>query len=172
MNLLVQNDVEQLVDIRSIPRSRHNPQYEQSALRHELPARGIAYFYLKDLGGLRPKAKDSINTAWRNQSFRNYADYMQTSDFAGGIDRLMELAAQKTTAVMCAEAVPWRCHRSLVGDALLARGVEVRDIMDDTHVKPHTFTSFAHVSGKNVTYPDPGGDKNPGEEPVGSGSSS
>lgn len=101
---------------------------------------------MKDLGGLRPKSKHSVNTGWRNQSFRNYADYMQTKEFMGGVDDLLELAEQKVTTIMCAEAVPWRCHRSLVGDALLVRGVKVCDIMNEKSTKEHTLTSFAAVA--------------------------
>jgi uncharacterized protein (DUF488 family) len=144
----------QLVDIRTVPRSRHNPQYAQDALRASLADAGIAYVYLKALGGLRPKQADSVNTGWRNQSFRNYADYMQTDAFAGAIDELIGLAQATPTAIMCAEAVPWRCHRSLVGDALLIRGFEVIDIMSLTSAKPHALTPFARVHGMQLTYPE------------------
>lgn len=153
IKLLEVNNVKRLVDIRTVPRSRHNPQFEQVALKTSLEARGIDYVYLKELGGLRPKAKQSTNLAWRNQSFRNYADYMQTNDFAEGIESLISLANEKITAIMCAEAVPWRCHRSLVGDALLARDLEVSDIMSETKTSKHKLTSFAVVDGTNVTYP-------------------
>ena len=153
IELLKRNDVQQLVDIRTIPRSRHNPQFEQTALEQSLPANGIAYTYLKELGGLRSKAELSVNAGWRNKSFRNYADYMQTVDFSNGIEELLDLAREKTTAIMCAEAVPWRCHRSLVGDALLVRGYSVRDIMSETSTKEHTLTSFAVVDGVTLTYP-------------------
>lgn len=151
--ILNANGIGQLVDIRTVPRSRHNPQFEQAALREALTGHGIAYSYCKDLGGLRPKAKESVNPGWRNQSFRNYADYMQTVQFASAVDDLVVLAEQAPTAIMCAEAVPWRCHRSLVGDALLVRGVEVVDIMSARNTKPHTLTSFAVVDGTAVTYP-------------------
>lgn len=152
--LLKQNGVERLIDIRTVPRSRYNPQFEQSALMKSLPENGIAYIYMKELGGLRPKAKRSVNLAWRNASFRNYADYMQTPAFSAGIERLIAYAKEKTTAIMCAEALPWRCHRSLVGDALLVRGVEVQNIMSMTSTTPHTLTPFAHVEGTKVTYPE------------------
>lgn len=151
--LLKQHGVTQLVDIRTIPRSRHNPQYEQSALEKSLPAAGIDYIYMKGLGGLRPKAKDSVNLGWRNESFRNYADYMQTPEFTHAVESLITLAQQKPTAIMCAEAVPWRCHRSLVGDALVVRGIEVLDIIDEHGTKPHAITSFAVVNGTAITYP-------------------
>lgn len=153
IKLLRANDVRQLVDIRTVPRSRHNPQYEQTALAKSLPAHGIDYVYMKELGGLRPKVKDSLNSGWHNQSFRNYADYMQTSEFVEGVDQLIEIAGKKTAAIMCAEAVPWRCHRSLVGDALLVRGITVLDIISKTSSKPHQLTSFATVDGQTITYP-------------------
>ena len=153
IELLSDQGVKQLVDIRTVPRSRHNPQFEQESMKKSLPDAGIKYVYMKQLGGLRPKVKDSINTAWRNQSFRNYADYMQTDAFKTGIDELIELAKEAPTGIMCAEAVPWRCHRSLVGDALLVRGIEVMDIMSATSVKAHKMTSFAKVDHDNITYP-------------------
>ena len=153
IDLLRSHGITQLVDIRTVPKSLKNPQYQQTVLRESLPSAGIDYTYLKELGGLRPKAKQSTNTAWRNQSFRNYADYMQTEEFTAGVVRLMELAKKSPTAIMCAEAVPWRCHRSLVGDALVVREVSVQDIMSATSVKPHTLTSFAVTNGTTVTYP-------------------
>ena len=106
------NAITQLVDIRTVPRSRHNPQYEQASLEKSLPVAGIKYVYMKDLGGLRPKVKDSVNKGWHNESFRNYADYMQTPEFTAAVDELIERAKKATTVIMCAEAVPWRCHRS------------------------------------------------------------
>ena len=156
ISLLKNNGVTRLIDIRTVPRSRYNPQYEQAALETSLPDAGIEYRYMKDLGGLRPKVKDSINMGWHNESFRNYADYMQTDAFAAGIKELIAVAEQSPTAIMCAEAVPWRCHRLLVGDALVARDIEVLDIMSDTSTKPHTLTSFAVVDGTKVTYPNDG----------------
>lgn len=154
VEMLRAHGVEQLVDIRTVPKSRHNQQFAQDALSASLTGAGIAYVYLKDLGGLRPKQADSINAGWRNQSFRNYADYMQTGAFADAVEHLIELAEEAPTAIMCAEAVPWRCHRSLVGDALLVRGFEVVDIMSPTSAKPHTLTSFARVDGTTITYPE------------------
>lgn len=142
-----------MVDVRTIPRSRHNPQFEQATLEKTLPDKGIDYIYMKELGGLRPKVSDTHNLGWHNQSFRNYADYMQTAAFSLAIDQLVGLARKKPTAIMCAEAVPWRCHRSLVGDALLVRGIEVLDIMSATATKPHSMTSFAVVDGLNISYP-------------------
>lgn len=151
--LLKSHDITQLVDIRTVPGSRHNPQYGQKELEKHLESHGIHYVYQKNLGGLRPKAKESVNGAWRNQSFRNYADYMQTDEFAEGIGELIQAAKAKTTAIMCAEAVPWRCHRSLVGDALVIRNVKVIDIISEGGAKEHTLTSFAKVNGTKLTYP-------------------
>lgn len=142
-----------LVDIRTVPGSRHNPQYGQKPLEESLESAGIDYLYMKELGGLRPKAKDSINLGWHNQSFRNYADYMQTNEFAEGINNLITVAKKKPTVIMCAEAVPWRCHRSLVGDALTVRDIDVRDIMSETKTLEHTLTSFACADGIKLTYP-------------------
>lgn len=161
--LLRQNKVTQLVDIRTIPRSRHNPQFEQAALEMALATANITYTYDKDLGGLRPRAEHSTNTAWRNASFRNYADYMQTDTFAKAVDELVAYSARATTAIMCAEAVPWRCHRSLVADALTVRGVAVKEIISNALPKEHVLTKFAVVHGTQVTYPggedDEKGDK-------------
>ncbi|MBV8867662.1 MAG: DUF488 domain-containing protein [Acidobacteriaceae bacterium] len=146
-------EVEQLADTRTIPRSRKNPQFESAALRHTLQQQGIAYLHLPELGGLRHPRKDSLNTAWRNDSFRGYADYMQTSEFAAALDRLIGLSAMRITAIMCAEAVPWRCHRSLVADALLIRDIPVVDILSATNSKQHQLTAWARVDGLRITYP-------------------
>lgn len=152
--LLSSHEITQLVDIRTIPKSRHNPQYGQDQLKQSLEAAGIQYVYLKELGGLRSGAKDSdLNDGWRNKSFRNYADYMQTESFAEGIDELLALAENRTTAIMCAEAVPWRCHRSLVADALLARGIDVCEIISESSERPHKMTPFAVVNCTEITYP-------------------
>jgi len=166
IDLLSAQQVTQLVDIRRIPRSRHNPQYAQEALRASLEHAGVAYAYSKALGGLRsssPASRNtasrntaSRNTAWRNTSFRNYADYMQTREFRTGVEELVELARTRTTAIMCAEAVPWRCHRSLVADALLVRGLAVRDIINEGAPAEHSLTSFAVVDGMDITYPATG----------------
>jgi uncharacterized protein (DUF488 family) len=151
--LLRAHGVTLVVDIRTIPRSRHNPQFGEDELRASLPEFDIGYRRLEALGGLRRTTVDSINTGWKNTSFRGYADYMQTDTFRAGIDNLLGLADENTVAIMCAEAVPWRCHRSLVGDALLVRGVAVHDIYSVTSAKPHTLTQFAHVEGTTITYP-------------------
>ena len=151
--LLTAHAITQLVDIRTIPKSRHNPQYGQAELEQSLSKKGITYIYLKALGGLRPAAKLSINDAWRNKSFRNYADYMQSGEFKQGLSELIELSQDKTSAIMCAEAVPWRCHRSLVSDALLVRNIPVDEIIGNNNTRPHTLTSFAVVKDTSITYP-------------------
>jgi uncharacterized protein (DUF488 family) len=153
IELLRINKVTLLADIRTMPKSRHNPQYWHDALEKSLTDARIEYVYIPGLGGRRRAAKDSINTTWRNASFKGYADHMQTDEFKDALDQLITLAKKKVTAIMCAEAVPWRCHRSLVGDALLVRGIEVLDIMSATSTKPHKLTSFAKVEGEKITYP-------------------
>jgi len=145
-------DIEILVDVRSVPRSRFTPQFNSDALSDALIKSHITYHHLADLGGLRHSRKGSSNQGWHNASFRGYADYMQTPDFRRGISQLLELAV-KQTAIMCAEAVPWRCHRSMIGDALLARGYEVVDIFDKRKTQIETMTTFARVSGTSITYP-------------------
>ena len=153
LSILQAHGIQRLVDIRSLPKSRRVPQFNDDALAASLHQQGIDYVHLKTLGGLRHAKKDSINTGWRNASFRGYADYMATKEFREGISRLLDLAREKRTAIMCAEAVPWRCHRSLVGDALLVRGVSVLDIMSATSARPHELTPFAKVSGVEISYP-------------------
>lgn len=145
--------IQELIDIRTIPKSRHNPQFNADALKTVLHNHHIGYRHMKALGGLRHTHKDSVNTAWHNASFRGFADYMQTDEFADGIQKLIEIAQHKITVIMCAEAVPWRCHRSLIGDALLARGIKVQDIYNQTSIKPHTLTPWAVIDGTNITYP-------------------
>ena len=147
------HDISSLVDIRTVPKSRHNPQFHIDSLSRTLPGAGIEYRHLPTLGGLREPRKDSPNRGWRNVSFRGYADYMGTPEFASGIEGVLVLARAQPTAIMCAEAVPWRCHRSLVGDALLVRGVDVIDIYDETKATPETLTRFAVVDGLSITYP-------------------
>lgn len=151
--LLEENGIEALVDIRTIPKSRTNPQFGQDQLPGSVESTGIQYIYMKDLGGLRKTTSDSPNAGWRNLSFRGYADYMQTDAFADTIEALIELGERNTAAIMCAEAVPWRCHRSLVGDAMLVRGHEVIDIMGPGKTKPNPLTPFAEVDGTTITYP-------------------
>lgn len=176
LRILRENGCTLLADIRTVPRSRHNPQFGQDELAPALEGAGIAYRWLKALGGLRRPRPDSINTAWRNASFRGYADYMQTPEFAAALDELLGFGAERKTVLLCAEAVPWRCHRSLVADALTARGVPVEDIFYDkhgsSHRKPHAMTRFACVDRQRVWYPAPlfaavpeEGSPNPSSEP-------
>lgn len=153
IDILKTYQINLLADIRSVPRSRHTPQFNEDNLAKALPKSNIEYVHLERLGGLRHTAKDSINLGWHNASFRGYADYMQTADFKRGIDELLKLASGKTVAIMCAEAVPWRCHRSLVGDALLIRGAEVVDIYDAKKSQPEKVTNFAKIEGQTITYP-------------------
>lgn len=153
IGLLRSNGVKQLIDIRTIPKSRHNPQFNSDALAASLRAAKIRYIHMKDLGGLRHAKKDSINLGWRNASFRGYADYMQTPEFTTALDHAIELAEERPTALMCAEAVPWRCHRSLVSDALLIRGIRALEIISAAEPKEHKLTPFARVRGTRITYP-------------------
>lgn len=152
-DMLKAHGIEFVIDVRSIPKSRHNPQYNSDTLAATLHGHAIGYGHLPGLGGLRHTKKDSINTAWKNASFRGFADYMQTEDFERRLNTLIETAEKQATAIMCAEAVPWRCHRSLIADALLARGITVMDIMGKTPAKAHTMTPWAHVMGTTITYP-------------------
>jgi uncharacterized protein (DUF488 family) len=149
--------VEQIVDIRTVPRSRHNPQFEQQALVASLRERGVAYVHLKGLGGLRHSREDSPNQGWRNPSFRGFADYMQTDEFAQALEELIMLAGEWRTAVMCAEALPWRCHRSLVADAVVVRGYDVEHIMGNGTARRHTLNPLAVVEEGAVRYPAPSG---------------
>ena len=153
IDLLRENDVRLVADIRTIPKSRHNPQFGQDRLSVSLAEAGINYRHLAELGGLRKARPDSPNAAWRNTSFRGYADYMQTTGFTAALEGLIGLAQETPTTIMCAEAVPWRCHRSLVADALLVRDVDVIDIMGPGSTRPHKLTPFASVDGKVITYP-------------------
>ncbi|MDQ1922235.1 DUF488 domain-containing protein [Massilia pseudoviolaceinigra] len=155
LDLLAINEIGCVVDVRTVPRSRHNPQFGQHTLPHSLAAAGINYRYMQALGGLRRAAKDSPNTGWRNASFRGYADHMQSAEFAEGLEVLSGLAQKQRCALMCAEAVPWRCHRSMIGDALLVRHIGVEHIIGPTGRRPHALTPFAHVDGKRITYPAP-----------------
>lgn len=153
LSLLQVHGVKCLADVRTIPRSRHNPQFNGDHLAHSLREAGISYSHVSGLGGLRHARRDSINTGWRNAGFRGYADYMQTPDFENALDALIGIARKCRTAIMCAEAVPWRCHRSLIADALVVRGVKVAEITSQTSLRVHALTPWAHVEGTNVTYP-------------------
>jgi len=151
--LLKAYGIRRLADVRTVPRSRRNPQFNADALASSLRAENIDYVPLPSLGGLRHARKDSPNTGWRNESFRGYADYMQTPAFAEGLDALLAMSREARTAIMCAEAVPWRCHRSLVADALEVRGVPAVEILTETSARMHKLTPFAHVDGAVITYP-------------------
>ncbi len=153
VELLRAHGVQHLVDVRTVPRSRHNPQFNRDALPEALRREGIAYTHMPELGGLRHARKDSPNTGWRNASFRGFADHMGTEEFDAGLTKLMELGEREAVVIMCAEAVPWRCHRSLISDALVARGVEVAHITGRGRAAPHSLTSFARAEGGRVTYP-------------------
>jgi uncharacterized protein (DUF488 family) len=145
--------IRRLADVRTVPRSRRNPQFNADALASALRAETMEYVPLPSLGGLRHARKDSPNTGWRNESFRGYADYMQTHAFEEGLDALIRLSREQRTAIMCAEAVPWRCHRSLVADALGVRGIPVVEILSEQSARLHKLTPFARVDGTAITYP-------------------
>lgn len=168
IDLLRQNGVECLLDIRTVPKSRHNPQFGQDQLPLSLAASGIAYRQMPGLGGLRRPLKDSPNSAWRNTSFRGYADYMQTPEFNANVEEVVALAADTRCVLMCAESVPWRCHRSMVADALAVRGIVAEHIINPGKRRPHTLTPFARVDGTRIWYP-PEETKEASSDPDGQG---
>ena len=153
IGLLQAHGVSRVIDVRTVPRSRHNPQFNKTSLPGSLKKAGLSYVHLPGLGGLRHAQCDSVNLGWHNASFRGYADYMQTPEFEKNLEELVQLAKQDRIALMCAEAVPWRCHRSLIADALLVRGIRTEDIMSPTRRQVHTLTPFAKVRGTTITYP-------------------
>ena len=153
IELLRTHGVKRLVDVRTIPRSKRNPQFNRDALARKLHSTRLHYTHLAALGGLRHARKDSVNLGWRNASFRGFADYMQTPEFEAGLGELMGIAREEQVTIMCAEAVPWRCHRSLIADALLVRGIAVRHIMSLTRAEPHHLTPFARMEDRRITYP-------------------
>jgi uncharacterized protein (DUF488 family) len=153
IEILKAHGIKLLVDVRTIPKSRHNPQFNSDTLEKSLKTNGIDYVRLPGLGGLRHAKKDSVNLGWDNASFRGFADYMQTEEFEENLIHLIESAGRQKTAVMCAEAVPWRCHRSLIGDALLVHGISVLDIISRSSVREHKLTPGAEVRQMNVKYP-------------------
>ena len=155
IDLLKENSVKKVVDIRTIPRSRHNPQFNRETLPDHLKASKIGYVHVAGLGGLRHTCQDSLNIGWRNSSFRGFADYMQTEEIGKSLEKLIQLADRQQVALMCAEAVPWRCHRSLVADALKLRGINVEHIMNSKKRQPHEITPWARVDGTQITYPPP-----------------
>ena len=142
-----------LVDVRTVPRSRHNPQFNKETLPNTLKTYGIKYIHLPDIGGLRRPKHDSVNLAWRNSTFRGYADYMQTKEFTDNLLKIIALARENCLALMCAEALPWRCHRSLISDALAVRHVKVEHIISATSCLNHQLNEMAHVEGTQITYP-------------------
>jgi uncharacterized protein (DUF488 family) len=147
--------IKQLIDVRTAPGSRRNPQFMKAALMVSLSEQGIAYSHMPSLGGFRKPRADSPNGAWRNESFRGYADYMGTPEFDTALNDLIARVDDVPTALLCSEAVPWRCHRSLIADALTVRGFPVEHIMSETQTKRHALTPFAHVEGHHITYPLP-----------------
>ncbi len=151
--ILQHYSIEQLIDVRTVPRSRYVPQFNEANLSKSLKKIGITYEHMTGLGGLRHAQKDSVNTGWHNASFRGYADYMQTDEFKAALEQLIDKARTKATAIMCSEAVPWRCHRSLIGDALLIRKIQVIDIFDKDRTQEEKLTAFAKVKGRSVIYP-------------------
>lgn len=154
LDILRAQSVTRVVDVRTIPRSRRNPQFNQESLSESLKESAIDYIPMKQLGGLRHPKADSPNMGWRNSSFRGFADYMQTQEFAEGIDQLIGLAQDGQVAIMCAEVLPWRCHRRLIADALLVHGVQVEHIMTIKTRSKHTMTKWAHIEGTQITYPE------------------
>ncbi len=153
LELLKAHGIQQIVDVRTVPKSRHNPQFGKEALAASLEQAGIAYTHLEKLGGLRHTSKDSVNLGWQNASFRGFADYMATPEFQAGLDELKALAEKKSVAIMCAEAVPWRCHRSLIADALTTQGWQVLHIQSRKTASPHELTPFLKVQDGKLTYP-------------------
>jgi uncharacterized protein (DUF488 family) len=153
IHLLQAHGVKRVVDVRTVPRSRHNPQFNRDTLPQDLKTSHIGYVQVSGLGGLRHPRTDSLNMGWRNASFRGYADYMQTEEFEKNLAKVIEYARRKQIALMCAEALPWRCHRSLIADALLIRDIRVEHIMTPTHCQHHSLTPFAKVRGARITYP-------------------
>lgn len=151
--LLQAHSVARVIDVRTVPRSRHNPQFDRDRLPAALGDAGIGYEHVAGLGGFRRTHPDSLNTGWRNKSFRGYADYMQTDEFAKHLTDLIEGARRERVVLMCAEAVPWRCHRSLIADALVVHRLRVEEIISGTRCQIHMLTPFARVSGTAITYP-------------------
>lgn len=151
--LLQAHAVTSLIDVRTVPRSRHNPQFNSDSLLVALEAAGIGYVHIAGLGGFRRTLPGSVNMGWRNVSFRGFADYMQTEEFAKNLAELIERARQERIALMCAEAVPWRCHRSLIADALVVHGIRAEEIISKTRRQAHVLTPFAKVDGTTITYP-------------------
>jgi len=156
--MLQEHDVALVADVRTVPRSRHNPQFNKETLPQDLALAGLGYVHLPGLGGLRKTKPYSPNQGWRSPAFRGFADYIQTPEFEAQLAGLLELARKQLVCLMCAEAVPWRCHRSLIADALTVRGVRVEHIMSFNKSQPHRLTPFARVTGVRLSYPPPEGE--------------
>lgn len=152
LQLLAGHEIQRLIDVRTIPKSRHNPQFGSEALAESLRGAHIHYTHVPGLGGLRRPRPDSINTGWRNTGFRGFADYMETPAFEASLEACLRLAASERVALMCAESVPWRCHRSLIADALLVRGIDVSEIASAARARPHVLTPWARVEGTHIIY--------------------
>jgi len=152
LTLLKVNRIDIIVDVRTIPKSRHRPEFNIDSLPVELEAAGISYVHMKGLGGLRKPLGNSVNSGWIDESFRGFADYMQTDQFRNALADLQDLAGKNRVAIMCAEGNPFSCHRSLIADAMLVRGYRVYEITGGTRLSIHKLTSFAEVSGENITY--------------------
>jgi uncharacterized protein (DUF488 family) len=153
MELLKTYNVTLVVDVRTVPRSRHNPQFNKEPLPNSLKTQSVKYVHMPEIGGLRHPKRDSINLAWKNSGFRGYADYMQTQEFTDNLLRIVALARENCLALMCAEALPWRCHRNLISDALVARHIKVLHIISKTSTITHELSEMAHVEGTKITYP-------------------
>ena len=167
IGLLQAHGATRVVDVRTVPRSHHNPQFNKASLASSLKKAGLDYVHLPGLGGLRHPRRDSPNSGWRNASFRGYADYMQTPEFERSLEELIRLANHERIVLMCAEAVPWRCHRSLIADALLVRGIRTEDIMESNSPRQvHALTPFAKVRGTTITYPAEAPRKSPKKLPA------
>jgi uncharacterized protein (DUF488 family) len=142
-----------VVDVRTVPRSRHNPQFNKETLPTSLKHFGVRYIHMPEIGGLRHPKHESVNTAWKNRGFRGYADYMQTQEFTDSLLKIVVLARENRLALMCAEALPWRCHRNLISDALVVRHIKVEHIISKDSVISHELNSLAQVEGTKITYP-------------------
>ncbi len=152
LEILRAHGIERVIDVRRFPASRKWPHFDAAALAASLPAAGIAYVGMPELGGRRRPRADSPHRAWRTEGFRGYADFMDTPEFATALEKLVALARERSSALMCAEALPWRCHRSLIADALMARGREVIEVLSEKEARPRRFPDFARVEGERVIY--------------------
>ncbi len=153
IDLLKANQISRVVDVRTVPHSRHNPQFNRETLPESLRVVEIGYHHMPGLGGLRRPLRESINSGWRNASFQGFADYMQTEEFEENLKELVKMIGGERIALMCAEALPWRCHRSLIADALSLREIRVEHILSKTKAMLHSITPWAKVNGMHITYP-------------------